>query len=208
MKKVSQLLKEKRIEKGLSIEDVEKEIKIKKVFLEFIEDGKFHDLPSESYALGFVKNYASFLGLPLNTISPLFRREYESDSISVVPEFRRTQHKFNKSIFTNPKIFFALFIVFVISLYIFFQYSSLIFSPKLIVVTPKENLISDKNVVEVTGKTDQYNTVFVNGDEAYTTLQGTFKKSVYLFSGEQKISVVAKNRVGKETKKTINVTIR
>ena len=61
MRRVSDLLKEKREEKKLTLKEIEGETKIKKEFLELIEEGNFQALPSESYALGFVKNYAKYL---------------------------------------------------------------------------------------------------------------------------------------------------
>jgi cytoskeletal protein RodZ len=208
MRKVSELLRETRERKYITLNTIEKETKIKKEFLEAIERGNFNRLPSESYALGFVKNYAKYLGLPLPTVVPLFRREYSQKMhVSIIPEFRKTQHKFNKKFIFSPQGFAIIFAIIIVIAYIFYQYSSLIFAPSLSVENPKNSQVVSGNVVEVKGKTDPYATVYIDKEEVYVGLDGSFKKSVYQFSGDAKITVTAKNRFGKESKKVINVRV-
>jgi len=60
-------------------------------------------------------------------------------------------------------------------------------------------------VIEVSGKTDPYATVTVEGEEVYVDLSGTFSKSVYAFSGANKIEIIAKNRFGKQKQEEIIV---
>ena len=57
MERISDLLKKKRLDRDLTLENIAHETKIKKEFLYAIEEGDFQSLPSENYALGFVKNY-------------------------------------------------------------------------------------------------------------------------------------------------------
>lgn len=202
------MLREAREEQNLKLANISRETKIKKEFLEEIENGNFANLPSESYALGFVKNYAKFLGLPLATIVPLFRREYNAQkNISIIPEFRKTQHKFNEKILFSPRGFVVALVILIVGIYIFFQYSSLIFAPRLEIIAPRDGFVTANNVIEVSGKTDPYATVYIENDGVYVGLDGTFKKSVYKFTGDNAITVVAKNRFGKESKKVINVRV-
>ena len=98
--------------------------------------------------------------------------------------------------------------IFLVALYIFFQYSSLIFPPKLKITEPQNGQKISGNVIEVRGKTDPYATVFIGEDEAYVNIAGNFKKSVYMFSGDNKIEVVARNRFGKESRKEINISVK
>jgi cytoskeletal protein RodZ len=206
MRKVSDILREAREQKKLTFEEVESATKIKKSYLRSIENGDFANLPSESYALGFVKNYAKYLGLPMNTIAPLFRREYEEKKhISIVPEFRKTQSKFNRKFIFSSRGLLIISVVVIIAAYVFFQYSSVIFPPNLSVLSPKNNSLISGSVVEVTGKTDPYATLDINGEEVYVALDGSFRKSIYEFSGDNKITVVAKNRFGKQSEKIINI---
>jgi cytoskeleton protein RodZ len=57
------LLREARERQGITLEQVEKVTRIRRVFLEALEEERFADLPGEAYAKGFVRNYALFLGL-------------------------------------------------------------------------------------------------------------------------------------------------
>ena len=207
MRKVSDILRQKREEKELSLEDVSRDTKIKREFLEAIEEGEFQNLPSESYALGFAKTYAKYLGINTQSIVPLFRREYKSSHIPIVPEFRKSQHKFNRKFFLNSRSFLFLLVILIILGYIFFQYNSIIFPPYLSVTNPRGNQEIVGNIVEVKGKTDPYASILIDGDEAYVAISGDFKKSIFVFSGKKTIEVVAKNRFGKETRKEINIKV-
>ncbi len=209
MRKISDFLKETRESRGLSLENVEEATKIKKIYLAAIERGDFKKLPSESYAQGFVKNYAKFLGIPAASSVPLFRREYESkQKVHIVPDFRRSQHKFNRHFFLSARGILLFIVIFVVAVYIFIQYSSLLFPPSITIISPKNGQTIDGNVAEVSGKTDPYATVTVDNDEVYVNLQGAFRKSEYLFSGDNKIKVVAKNRFGKQSEKIIDVKVK
>ncbi len=208
MKKISDILRQRREERGISLDKVEADTKIKKEFLLAIEHGNFQRLPS-GYALGFVKNYSKYLEIPVSEAVPLFRREYAGKHVThIVPNFRKSQHKYNRKLFFNTRTFLILAVVVLVGIYIFFQYSSLFFAPKLTISQPKNGQTIQNNVVEVEGVTDPYATVTINNEETYVDLQGNFKKSEYLFSGNNKITVVAKNRFGKIATREINVSVK
>lgn len=57
------ILKNKRQEQGYSIDDIVKNINVKKSYLEAIEKNDFSELPSKVYLKGYVKLYADFLNL-------------------------------------------------------------------------------------------------------------------------------------------------
>ena len=208
MRRVSDILREAREEKKLDFERVFRDTKIKKEFIRAIEEGSFTSLPSESYALGFVKTYAKYLGVNDHSIVPLFRREYKAKHISIVPEFRKSQAKFNRRFLFNSRGFLLLSVILIMLTYIFIQYSSLVFAPKLEILRPKNGQEVSGNVVEVEGKTDPYASVFIDGDEVYIDLSGVFKKSIFAFTGDKSIKIVAKNRFGRESNKEIRVKVK
>ena len=208
MRMISEMLKDARLEKGYSLDAVVKAIKIKKQFLIAIEDGRYYDLPSESYALGFIKNYAQYLGINQNQASALFRREYEGAKGKILPTFKSQDKSLRRKKFLTPINFIITVIILVVVSYIAFQYSSFILGPKLEVLTPLDNAVIRNNIVEITGKTDPYATVLINNDESYVQLDGTFKKTLYLFEGERIITIISKNRNGKGTVKTLHVSVR
>lgn len=207
MRKISELLKDEREKQGLKLEDIARSTRIKKGYLVAIEEGRFHDLPSEAYALGFVKNYAGFLKFPLNHASALFRREYEAEYREIVPNFRK-QDTFVRKDLISSKFLPLIIISIVLCGYIFFQYGTVFLNPKLTVTSPKNNEVIDESVIHVNGVTDQYATITINGDEVSVGLDGSFKKSLFVFPGEQKITIIAKSRFGKQTQKIIPVKVK
>lgn len=56
-------LRDERLKLGLSLEDIEEETKIRKFYLNALEEEDFGSLPPQVYASGFVKRYAMVLGL-------------------------------------------------------------------------------------------------------------------------------------------------
>lgn len=68
LKRVGELLKSKRNEKNLSLKEVENGTSIRQSFLEAIEEGAITDQVAGIYAQGFLKQYATFLGLEVDQL--------------------------------------------------------------------------------------------------------------------------------------------
>ncbi|MGA1845978.1 helix-turn-helix domain-containing protein [Deferribacter abyssi] len=79
MSEFAKLLKDKRVEKGISLKDVSKEIKVSLSYLEFIENGEYTKLPSYVHAYGFAKAYCEFLGLNFNEMKSIFDQECKKE---------------------------------------------------------------------------------------------------------------------------------
>lgn len=63
MKSIGEWLKTTRQEKGFSLEEVAHETNISRHYIEALEAENFDSFPAEAYLLGFLRNYAEFLGL-------------------------------------------------------------------------------------------------------------------------------------------------
>ncbi len=63
MKEIGQRLKAEREAKGISLKAVEDETKIRRKYLEALEEGREADMPGEVYLKGFLRTYGNFLGL-------------------------------------------------------------------------------------------------------------------------------------------------
>lgn len=68
METIGNKLQETRERLGISLEEVERGTHIRTHHLEAIENGDFELLPSPVQARGFLRNYAEFLGLEVNSI--------------------------------------------------------------------------------------------------------------------------------------------
>lgn len=63
MENIGAKLKDKRLEKKLSLEEISKRTKIQKRVLEALEDSKAEEILGAVYAKSFLKKYSAFLGL-------------------------------------------------------------------------------------------------------------------------------------------------
>ena len=67
---IGQLLRETREAKGLTLDDVEQEIRIRSSYLEALENEDYDRLPGAVYVRGFLRNYARLLGVELEETPP------------------------------------------------------------------------------------------------------------------------------------------
>lgn len=63
LKNLGEVLRNKREEMNLSLKEVENGTSIRTTYLQAIEEGKVIHVISNAYAMGFIRQYANFLGL-------------------------------------------------------------------------------------------------------------------------------------------------
>ena len=199
MIRVGQRLKEARQRKGLTIEAVSQGTKIRPRFIIAIEKGEYNKLPSPTYAQGFVRNYAEFLGVPVKETLALFRREFDEEkALKVLPEGFSKQKDFPITRIRIQRAVYLLVAVFLLlGGFLFYQYRSAFIDPALNVTSPKEGAVTSLQVM-VQGKTDPSAAVMVNNSPAAVGENGEFSKRVTLFPGRETIEVRSKNRFGRE----------
>lgn len=71
---VGEVLRTEREKQGLSVKDIEKATSIRALYIQAIEDGNYSVLPGEVYLKGFIRNYASFLGINPQNMMELYRQ--------------------------------------------------------------------------------------------------------------------------------------
>jgi cytoskeleton protein RodZ len=71
--RVGEELREARIALGISVEDAATQLRINKRYLMALEEGRVKDLPGAAYAVGFVRSYATALGLDADDAVRRFR---------------------------------------------------------------------------------------------------------------------------------------
>ncbi|ARD49355.1 hypothetical protein SporoP37_14925 [Sporosarcina sp. P37] len=71
-------LKEARIAKGLTLEDLQDSTKIQKRYLSAIENEDFKVIPGAFYVRVFIKQYADSVDMDADEILSLYQKEYES----------------------------------------------------------------------------------------------------------------------------------
>lgn len=85
MGELGDLLREARESRGLSLERVEEATRIRRVFLEALEEERFDALPGEVYVRGFLRNYARFLGLDPEELLTAYRSAMGTVALPNVP---------------------------------------------------------------------------------------------------------------------------
>jgi cytoskeletal protein RodZ len=210
MIKAGEKLQQARLEKGLSLEDVAKATKIKQSFLSDIESGNYQDLPSSSYAQGFVRNYAKFLGLPEEEILALFRREFDEEkAYRVLPKGLEGKEGFPIARIKIGQAVFIAALVFIAFLgYMLFQYRYAFINPSLDIISPRNLSTVTSTEISVIGKTDSDSTVYVNKDEVSVDQNGNFQKIINAFPGKETITVRAVNKFSRETEKQIQINVK
>ena len=199
MKTVGSILKEAREAKHLTFEQVETATKIRAKFLVGIESDDYSSLPSLSYAKGFVKNYAEYLGYQRILSSRFSAGKLWKLPNAILP--KGVAQSLNRAWFqlTPGKFLIFLFVGFVVLflIYLGIQYGQLRNPPILAIDVPLENAIVATKKVELLGSTDPDATVMVNGISILVRGDGKFFDQIALEPGTNIITVIATSRYGK-----------
>jgi cytoskeletal protein RodZ len=198
MKTAGELLKEKRLLKELSLEDVSKKTKIKVEFLEAIENSDYSLLPSATFAKGFLRNYATFLYLNPDTMVAMFRRDFTQNAKGeIIP--RGLVEPVN----SKPRFFSVSLILTTIAIVVFvgflgIQLISWWSLPKIKLIKPQNNDTYGEKVT-FKGVADNDATVKVNGQLVILDQNGQFTLDLIFPAGTHSVIIEATNRRGKST---------
>lgn len=197
MKTIGQVLKGARLEKRVTFEKLEFETKIKKNFIEAIEEEDWDKLPSYSVVLGFVRNLAETLGISVEFALALLRRDYPPKKVKVSPS-----PDIENKVVWSPRLTFFLgigvFLVVILG-YLGFQYSRFVSPPDLEVDRPKEEETLLSKSIVVSGRTDTDANVTVNNQPVIVDQEGNFETTVEVTENTDKLVIKAVSRSGKET---------
>ena len=73
MKDIGNFLRERREAKGISLDEVEKDLKIRKKYLQNLEEGNIDIIPGKTYLVGYLKNYSKYLGIDEENINQIIQ---------------------------------------------------------------------------------------------------------------------------------------
>jgi len=208
MQTAGQLLQKTRLEKGITLEQVASQTKIRKQFLINLEADDFASLPSSTSAKGFLKSYAAFLGLSVDKVLAVFRRDFDKkEGKKIVPQ-GLVKPIDDRSLFWSPKFnLIALISLAFLGLiaYLIFQYFSLIKPPILRISYPTDGITVNQEIIKITGQTDADALLVINGDSVLLKDNGTFEHQLVLFKGENQITIEATSKNGKKTQEQLKV---
>jgi hypothetical protein len=189
----STLLKQTRLDKDLTIEDISQKIKIPKKYIVALETEDKKCFPDEPYCSLIIKDYADFLGLNGQNLVKLFRRDFDHRNVA-----RKINNYSGLSI--TPQLTFKiglLFALFCFLGYIFFEYQKFNSPPSLKVNWP-QHISELSNTIDISGVTDTEATVRINNDLVLVNNNGLFSKKIKI-DNLQKITVESQSPHGKKT---------
>lgn len=116
-------LKEARLAKGYSLEDLQEITKIQKRYLVGIEEGNYSIMPGSFYVRAFIKQYAEAVGLDPEELLNQFKKDVPGtqneevvQSYTQSPSRRKLSNRSSsKAMEAMPKITMALFIIVIIA---------------------------------------------------------------------------------------------
>jgi cytoskeletal protein RodZ len=203
MRTVGQILKDEREKKLYTLDEIEKNTKIRKELLIALEDDDYSKLPPPTFVQGFIKNYGQFLGLDTEKLLAIFRREFsDRKNPPKVMEAWKNPLQHQRFRLTPTKFISGLIIglILVFFGYLWFEYRFLIGSPYLEVTEPVNQVTVNQDVVKISGRTDPEMKVFINNQEVGVDPQGKFMQEIKLTEDATNINVTATSKSGKSTK--------
>ncbi len=207
MRSLGETIKDSRNEKGFSRSDLERETKIKKDFLEAIENSAWGRLPEFPVVQGFVRSISHVLEMDEQLVLALLRRDYPKKDVRIAPK-PDVRNKF----LWSPRwtlITGALAATLVIIGYLGYQYKQFVSPPTLVLTKPVENETISNRMYKVEGNTNADATVYVNNQPALVLDNGDFTTEIEISTEMKEIVVKATSRSGKETElhRTVKVEL-
>lgn len=151
MDNIGEILKNTRLDKGLSLEQVEEATSIRKIYLAAVENGDYAKIPGDVFTKGIIRTYGNYLGLNGPEMVTLYKAACAGvDPEEVKPAEIRTTSKISVTPHLKPQknssglftylISFVLLVIVAAAGYIFLFSGSK--EPENVVI-PKQSALSD-----------------------------------------------------------------
>jgi len=205
MKTIGQFLKQAREEKNFSLTYLERKTKIKKSFIEAIEEEDWKNLPEFPVIMGFAKNIASALNKDVSQVTAFLKRDYPPSKVDTGPK-----QDVGKKFSWTPKVTFFLGITTVVVLvigYLAIQYISFISPPKLSVQEPEQNQIVREGTITISGRTDPEATLVVNSQPVIVSSGGEFRTQIEVSEETREVVFTATSRSGKVSSLSRSISV-
>ncbi len=119
MKDIGNFLKERREARGISLIEVEKDLKIRKKYLQALEEGNLDVIPGKTYITGYLRNYSKYLGIDEENINQIIQTfnnlEKKKTGLEETKEDKIYLKRRDRSIFEKKRFFFPIKYVYLTS---------------------------------------------------------------------------------------------
>jgi cytoskeletal protein RodZ len=200
--KLGEVLRAAREAKGVGLDRVERDTKIRVRYLSALERGEYRELPGAVYTKGFLRNYGAYLGLDPEYLIDLFRIESAGAAVErpTVPTPPRpiAARRSRAFVITPGAVMAALTTVAVIGFvgYLVYQFVNFARTPELRVLDPAGDLAAYEGTTYVVrGVTEPNARVTISNLPENPTVTanaaGEFEVEVGLLPGGNQFTVLA-----------------
>lgn len=200
---VGKILKKARERKALTYKEASEATFIKPEYLEKLEHDDFSGFKSTTFVKGFIRTYADFLGLDVEKVMAIYRRQVgeEEQPLKVYKN-----KEVAKALVISPihvlAAFLVLFFVGVIA-YMLKLYIQAGQPPKLEIIEPKEEYVkTTQDKITIKGVVEPNTVVKINGQPVHLDEKNAFSLTFHLQKGDNIIEVQA-YKLHLEDRKTV-----
>ncbi|GAI60811.1 unnamed protein product [marine sediment metagenome] len=119
MKDIGNFLRERREASGISLIEIEKDLKIRKKYLQALEEGNIDIIPGKTYLVGYLRNYSKYLGIDDENIIQIIQTyknlEKQKTDLKETKEEKIYLKRKDRSIFEKKKFFLPIKYVYLTS---------------------------------------------------------------------------------------------
>ncbi|HRZ29938.1 MAG TPA: helix-turn-helix domain-containing protein [Candidatus Paceibacterota bacterium] len=194
-------LRQKREEKGITLEKLETLTKIKKTILDDLENERFEKLPPKIYIRGIISKYCQYVELnPVEVINTFDKYFYENRSdkfnIGKVVNINDAFKKVKAKHFDFAKILIFVLGILILS-FVIRQASLMILPPSVEMINPKEETSYTNTAINIQGRVLRTKFLTVNNQPVLFDKYGYFEYMMILDPGVNEIRIIAKNQLNK-----------
>ena len=195
MKTAGEILKDKRLLKELTIEEVAAKIKVKPEYLKALEESNFSALPSATFTKGFLRNYARSLRVNPETVLAMFRRDFEqNESGEIVPQGLVTPFGQKRKL-PSANVFLVSAAILAFLGFLGFELISWWRLPRLEILQPQNGDVYGEKVT-VKGVSEPDSVVSINNQKVILSPDGQFSLDLLFPAGSHSVIIEATNRRG------------
>ena len=119
MKDIGNFLRERREARGISLIEAEKDSKIRKKYLQALEEGNLNIIPGKTYIIGYLRNYSKYLDIDEENIKQIVQTynnlEKQKTGLKETKKENIYLKTKNRSMFEKKKFFFPIKYVYLTS---------------------------------------------------------------------------------------------
>ena len=208
---IGEELKNTREKKRISLEKASSETGINIKYLKALEEGSAEKLPKGIYGKKFLKEYASFLGLNVESLIESYYEEPEGrdkkrDKAMFTQRVPRSHYFLSlPRIIKNTIITLALIVCLT---YLGYSLKNIFSPPELSILNPNDNITIEDNFINIQGRTEPGAEVIINGEPILIESDGSFSKELSLKYGLNTVSITAQKKYSRKNEQIKTIMVK